>query len=83
MFIEKPLSADSVENALSVSRQLVDSKTVVSVGYFLRYLKGAFSALLSFSALVRLQVALCSRTSGFQTAARLCCQARIPFRVPY
>lgn len=39
MFIEKPLSADSVENALQVSRALVDSKTVVSVGYFLRYLK--------------------------------------------
>ncbi|GAA5840404.1 hypothetical protein JCM11251_006551 [Rhodosporidiobolus azoricus] len=39
MFIEKPLSADSVDNALEVSRQLVDSKTVVSVGYFLRYLR--------------------------------------------
>ncbi|GAA5939701.1 hypothetical protein JCM10213_007768 [Rhodosporidiobolus nylandii] len=39
MFIEKPLSADSVESALTVSKALVDSKTVVSVGYFLRYLK--------------------------------------------
>ncbi|GAA6042251.1 hypothetical protein JCM8097_005116 [Rhodosporidiobolus ruineniae] len=39
MFIEKPLSADTVDSALEVSRQLVDSKTVVSVGYFLRYLR--------------------------------------------
>ncbi|GAA5918606.1 hypothetical protein JCM6882_000830 [Rhodosporidiobolus microsporus] len=39
MFIEKPLSADSVDSALEVSRQLVDSQTVVSVGYFLRYLR--------------------------------------------
>ena len=41
MFIEKPLSADSVENALQVADALVKSKAVVSVGYFLRYLRGA------------------------------------------
>lgn len=40
MFIEKPLSADSVENALQVADALVKSKAVVSVGYFLRYLRG-------------------------------------------
>ncbi|GAA6016909.1 hypothetical protein JCM10207_007843 [Rhodosporidiobolus poonsookiae] len=39
MFIEKPLSADSVDRALDVSRALVDNGTVVSVGYFLRYLR--------------------------------------------
>jgi len=40
MFIEKPLSTDTAEKALEVSRVLVDSGTVVSVGYFLRYLRG-------------------------------------------
>lgn len=40
MFIEKPLSADSVDEALTVAKALVDSKAVVSVGYFLRYLRG-------------------------------------------
>lgn len=40
MFIEKPLSADSVENALQVADALVKSKAIVSVGYFLRYLRG-------------------------------------------
>ncbi|KAK4698559.1 hypothetical protein P7C70_g7713, partial [Phenoliferia sp. Uapishka_3] len=40
MFIEKPISTDTVENAVTVSRALYDAKTVVSVGYFLRYLKG-------------------------------------------
>ncbi|GAA5826114.1 hypothetical protein JCM5353_008388 [Sporobolomyces roseus] len=39
MFIEKPLSTDTAEKALEVSRVLVDSGTVVSVGYFLRYLR--------------------------------------------
>ncbi|POY76597.1 hypothetical protein BMF94_0187 [Rhodotorula taiwanensis] len=39
MFIEKPLSADTVPEALTVARALVDSKTTVSVGYFLRYLR--------------------------------------------
>ncbi|BGP68107.1 putative oxidoreductase C terminal-domain containing protein [Rhodotorula toruloides] len=39
MFIEKPLSADSVDEALTVAKALVDSKAVVSVGYFLRYLR--------------------------------------------
>ncbi|KAI5479584.1 NAD dependent oxidoreductase [Pseudohyphozyma bogoriensis] len=39
MFIEKPLSTDTVENAITVNKALVDSKTVVAVGYFLRYLK--------------------------------------------
>ncbi|ORY75361.1 putative oxidoreductase C terminal-domain-containing protein [Leucosporidium creatinivorum] len=39
LFIEKPISTDTVENALTVGRTLVDSKTVVSVGYFLRYLR--------------------------------------------
>ncbi|KAL8293280.1 hypothetical protein RQP46_000974 [Phenoliferia psychrophenolica] len=39
MFIEKPISTDTVENAVSVGRALTDAKTVVSVGYFLRYLK--------------------------------------------
>ncbi|TNY19919.1 NAD binding dehydrogenase [Rhodotorula diobovata] len=39
MFIEKPLSADSVENALQVADALVKSKAIVSVGYFLRYLR--------------------------------------------
>ncbi|BGP45782.1 hypothetical protein JCM10450v2_001612 [Rhodotorula kratochvilovae] len=39
MFIEKPLSADSVDRALEVAKALVDSKAVVSVGYFLRYLR--------------------------------------------
>lgn len=42
MFIEKPISTDTVENALVVGRALYDAKTVVSVGYFLRYLKGRF-----------------------------------------
>ena len=40
MFIEKPISTDTAEQALQVSRTLVDSGTVVSVGYFLRYLRG-------------------------------------------
>ncbi|TKA52901.1 hypothetical protein B0A53_04204 [Rhodotorula sp. CCFEE 5036] len=39
MFIEKPLSADTVPEALTVAKALVDSKAVVSVGYFLRYLR--------------------------------------------
>ncbi|KAK4048794.1 hypothetical protein OIV83_004560 [Microbotryomycetes sp. JL201] len=39
MFIEKPISTGSVEDALSVAKTLVDSRTVVSVGYFLRYLR--------------------------------------------
>ncbi|GAA6000826.1 Gfo/Idh/MocA family oxidoreductase [Rhodotorula paludigena] len=39
MFIEKPLSTDSVERALDVAKQLVASGAVVSVGYFLRYLR--------------------------------------------
>ncbi|KAM0753680.1 hypothetical protein T439DRAFT_322568 [Meredithblackwellia eburnea MCA 4105] len=39
MFIEKPISTGTVESAQQVSRTLLDSKTVVSVGYFLRYLK--------------------------------------------
>ncbi|GAA6012134.1 hypothetical protein JCM11491_001760 [Sporobolomyces phaffii] len=39
MFIEKPLSTDSAERALEVSRTLVDHGSVVSVGYFLRYLR--------------------------------------------
>ncbi|SCV67027.1 BQ2448_5673 [Microbotryum intermedium] len=39
LFIEKPISTGTVQDAMEVSRMLVDSKTVVSVGYFLRYLK--------------------------------------------
>ena len=39
LFIEKPISTDSVEKAYEVSRALIDAKTVVSVGYFLRYLR--------------------------------------------
>lgn len=45
MFIEKPISTDTVENALVVGRALYDAKTVVSVGYFLRYLKGSYFTL--------------------------------------
>lgn len=42
LFIEKPISTDSVQNALSVARQLegVGKTTVCTVGYMLRYLKG-------------------------------------------
>jgi hypothetical protein len=40
MFIEKPISTDTVERSQDVGRALFDSQTVVSVGYFLRYLKG-------------------------------------------
>ncbi|BGP53860.1 hypothetical protein JCM8202v2_001432 [Rhodotorula sphaerocarpa] len=39
MFIEKPLSSDTVPEALTVAKALVDAKTTVSVGYFLRYLR--------------------------------------------
>ncbi|GAA5879160.1 hypothetical protein JCM1840_006213 [Sporobolomyces johnsonii] len=39
MFVEKPLSTDTAERALEVGRILVDSGAVVSVGYFLRYLR--------------------------------------------
>ena len=39
MFIEKPISTSTVEQAASVGRALADSQTVVSVGYVLRYLK--------------------------------------------
>ncbi|GAA5849807.1 hypothetical protein JCM3766R1_007023 [Sporobolomyces carnicolor] len=39
MFIEKPISTDSADKAIEVGRTLVDSGTVVSVGYFLRYLR--------------------------------------------
>ena len=39
LFVEKPISTDTVESAITVGRALMDSKTVVSVGYFLRYLK--------------------------------------------
>lgn len=39
IFVEKPISTDTVEQVTQVSRALYDSKTVVSVGYFLRYLK--------------------------------------------
>ncbi|GAA5939118.1 hypothetical protein JCM1841_003360 [Sporobolomyces salmonicolor] len=40
MFLEKPLSTDTPEEAGKVARMLVDSRTILSVGYFLRYLKG-------------------------------------------
>lgn len=40
MFIEKPISTGTVEDSLELAKTLVDSKTVVSVGYFLRYLRG-------------------------------------------
>lgn len=43
LFIEKPISTDTVESSLQVGRMLLDSKTVVSVGYFLRYLKGTYA----------------------------------------
>lgn len=39
MFIEKPISTGTVEDSLQLAKTLVDSKTVVSVGYFLRYLR--------------------------------------------
>ncbi|GAA5897938.1 hypothetical protein JCM5296_004973 [Sporobolomyces johnsonii] len=39
MFLEKPLSTDTPEEAGKVARMLVDSRTILSVGYFLRYLK--------------------------------------------
>ncbi|GAA5911643.1 Gfo/Idh/MocA family oxidoreductase [Sporobolomyces salmoneus] len=39
MFIEKPISTDSADQPLQVTKALVDSGTVVSVGYFLRYLR--------------------------------------------
>lgn len=39
LFIEKPISTDTVERAMTVSKNLLDSKTIVAVGYFLRYLK--------------------------------------------
>ncbi|GAA6015827.1 hypothetical protein JCM11491_007200 [Sporobolomyces phaffii] len=39
IFLEKPLSTDSPEEAQQVARTLLDSQTVVSVGYFLRYLR--------------------------------------------
>jgi hypothetical protein len=50
MFIEKPLSADTVPEALTVAKALVDSKAVVSVGYFLRYLRGRSRHSLAFVA---------------------------------
>jgi predicted dehydrogenase len=40
IFVEKPISTDIVARAADVGRALYDSQTVVSVGYFLRYLKG-------------------------------------------
>lgn len=40
LFVEKPISTHTVEQATSVGRALVDAKTIVSVGYVLRYLKG-------------------------------------------
>ncbi|KAK4703353.1 hypothetical protein P7C70_g2865, partial [Phenoliferia sp. Uapishka_3] len=39
LFIEKPISTHTVEQATHVGRALTDSQTVVSVGYVLRYLK--------------------------------------------
>ncbi|GAA5873108.1 hypothetical protein JCM16303_006942 [Sporobolomyces ruberrimus] len=39
IFLEKPLSTDSPEEAHTVARTLLDHPTVISVGYFLRYLR--------------------------------------------
>ncbi|GAA5968866.1 hypothetical protein JCM3765_005820 [Sporobolomyces pararoseus] len=39
IFLEKPLSTDDPQEAEQVARTLLDSQTVISVGYFLRYLK--------------------------------------------
>ncbi|GAA6063897.1 hypothetical protein JCM10212_002429 [Sporobolomyces blumeae] len=38
-FLEKPLSTDSPEEAQKVARSLADKNTIISVGYFLRYLR--------------------------------------------
>ena len=42
IFLEKPLSTDTPEEAEKVAKTLVDSQTVISVGYFLRYLRGEY-----------------------------------------
>lgn len=39
IFIEKPISSSSVEEVLEISRQFPLSKSVVAVGYMMRYLK--------------------------------------------
>jgi len=47
IFLEKPLSTDTPAEADKVAKTLVDSQTVISVGYFLRYLRGEQSSFLS------------------------------------
>lgn len=48
IFLEKPLSTDTPAEADKVAKTLVDSQTVISVGYFLRYLRGEQSSFSSF-----------------------------------
>lgn len=67
MFIEKPLSSDTVPEALTVAKALVDAKTTVSVGYFLRYLRGKHVSALVWRLVSRLTRESAPRLAVVQT----------------